>query len=77
MCVYCKEAPACDHERDACSASQGERCVKCGHGSAAFLSYTPGLRRAGFWLPPGRSLTRKPLKTATQSRRANAKKRAT
>ena len=26
MCVYCKEAPACDHERDSCAASRGEHC---------------------------------------------------
>ena len=35
MCVYCKEAPGCDHERDACAASRGEYCAQCGHGSAA------------------------------------------
>jgi hypothetical protein len=23
MCVYCKQVPACDHERDACAASRG------------------------------------------------------
>jgi hypothetical protein len=79
MCVYCKEAPACDHERDSCAASRGERCIECGHGSAAILSYayTLGPTRAGFWLPPGRSPTRTPLKTASQPRRANAKRRAT
>ncbi len=79
MCVYCKGAPACDHERDACAASRGERCVKCAHGSAAILAYTYtlGPRRVSFWLPPGRSRTRTPLTTASQARPANAKKRAT
>jgi len=41
MCVYCKGAPACDHERDACAASRGEVCTKCGHRSAAIVSYEP------------------------------------
>ena len=41
MCVYCKGAPACDHERDACAASRGEVCTKCGHRSAAIVSYKP------------------------------------
>jgi hypothetical protein len=49
MCVYCKEAPGCDHERDACAASLGEYCAKCGHGSAAILSYTPGRRWLFSW----------------------------
>jgi hypothetical protein len=40
MCVYCKEVPGCDHERDACAASRGEYCAKCGHGSGAILWYT-------------------------------------
>ena len=47
MCVYCKGAPACDHERDACATSRGEFCAKCGHRSAAIVSYKPrsgGLR---------------------------------
>ena len=46
MCVYFKEATGCDHKRDACAARRGEYCAKCGHGSAAVLSYTPGRRRA-------------------------------
>jgi hypothetical protein len=74
MCVYCKEAPACDHERDACEASRGERCIICGHDSAAFL-YTPGPRRVSFWIPVGRSPKRKPFETSTQARRANVKGR--
>ena len=41
MCVYCKGVPACDHERDACAASWGEVCTKCGHRSAAIVSYEP------------------------------------
>jgi hypothetical protein len=76
MCVYCKEAPACDHERDACEASRGERCITCGHDSAAFLSYTPGPRRVSFWIPVRRSPKRKPFETSTQARRANVKGRA-
>jgi hypothetical protein len=52
MCVYCKDALGCDHERDACAASLGEYCAKCGHGSAAILSYTPGPRWAFSWFPP-------------------------
>jgi hypothetical protein len=54
MYVSCKGAPACDHERDACAASRGERCIECGHGSAAILSYTYtlGPRRAGFYQAP-------------------------
>ena len=54
MCVYCKEAPACDHKRDACEASRGERCITYGHDSSAFLSYTPGPRRVSFWIPVAR-----------------------
>jgi hypothetical protein len=72
MCVYCKGAPACDHERDACAASRGERCIQCGHGSAAFLSYTPGPRRPISWFPAVNPRKRKPLKKATQARWANA-----
>ena len=55
MCVYCKEAPACDHERDACTASRGEYCAKCGHRSAAFLSRPPGPRWAFSWFLTGKS----------------------
>ncbi len=73
MCVYCKGAPACDHERDACTASRGERCIQCGHGSAAFLSYTPGPRRPISWFPAVNPRKRKPLKKATQARWANAR----
>ncbi len=73
MCVYCKGAPACDHERDACAASRGERCIQCGHGSAAFLSYTPGPRRPISWFPAVNPRKRKPLKKATQVRWANAR----
>ena len=40
MCVYGKEAPACDHERDACAPSRGERCATCAQNSMAFLLYT-------------------------------------
>jgi len=60
MCVYCKEATVCDHERDACEASRGERCITCGHDSAAFL-HAPGPRRGSFWIPVGRSPKRKPF----------------
>jgi len=77
MCVYCKGVPACDHERDVCAASRGERCITCRHDSAAFLPYTPGLKRVSFWFSPGQWSTRKPLKTASQTRRVTAKKRAT
>jgi hypothetical protein len=73
MCVYCKGAPACDHERDGCAASRGERCIQCGHGSAAFLSYTPGPRRPISWFPAVNPRKRKPLKKATQERWANAR----
>jgi hypothetical protein len=31
VCVYCKDVPACDHERDLCSASRGEYCRTCDH----------------------------------------------
>src|SRR5712692_5605063 len=40
MCVYCKEVPSCDHERDACAASRGECCGECGHTSSAFYKVT-------------------------------------
>jgi hypothetical protein len=73
MCVYCKEAPACDHERDACAASLGERCIQCGHSSTAFLAYTPGRERFN-WPPAGLWPKRKPLKKAARSRQAKAKK---
>jgi len=73
MCVYCKGAPACDHERDVCAASRGERCVKCGHASAAFLSYTPGPRRPISWFPAVNPRKRKPLKKAAQAPRGKAR----
>ena len=73
MCVYCKEAPGCDHERDACAASRGEYCAQCGHGSAAILSYTSGPRRAFSWFPPVNPRKRKPLKKAAHAPWANAR----
>jgi hypothetical protein len=73
MCVYCKEAPACDHERDACAASRGEYCAQCGHGSAAILSYSPGPRRTFSWFPPVNPRTRKPLKKAAHAPWAKAR----
>jgi len=75
MCVYCKEAPACDHERDACAASQGEHCSECAHGSTAFLSYTPGRERFN-WPPGGQWPRRKPLTKSTQAGRAVSSKRS-
>jgi hypothetical protein len=66
MCVYCKDAPACDHERDACAASRGERCPECGHGSSAFPPYTPGRKRFN-WPPEGLWSKRKPLTKSTQA----------
>ena len=77
MCVYCKEAPGYDHERDACAASLGEYCATCGHGSAAILSYTPGPRYAFSWFPPVNPRTRKSLKKAAHARwtKARAKKK--
>src|SRR5439155_15898562 len=41
MCVYCKGAPECAHERDACATSRGEVCTTCGHCSATIASYKP------------------------------------
>jgi len=73
MCVSCKETPGCDHTRDACAASRGEYCAKCGHGAAAILSYTPGRRRAFSWFPTVHPRTRKSLKKAAQARWANAR----
>ena len=72
MCVYCKEVPACDHERDACAASRGERCIECGHCSAAILSHTPGPRWAFAWFPTVNPRKRKPRKKAAHARGANA-----
>ncbi len=75
MCVHCKEAPACDHERDSCAASRGERCTECGHSSTAFLSYAP-IHGRSLWLPwPDRSPQCKRLKKSPQSGHA-AKRRA-
>jgi hypothetical protein len=73
MCVYCKEAPGCDHERDACAASLGEYCPTCGHGSAAILSYAPGPRYAFSWYPPVNPRTRRPLKKAAHARLVKAR----
>jgi hypothetical protein len=75
MCVYCKEASACDHERDTCAASRGEHCATCGHGSTAFLSYTPGRGRFT-WPPPGQWPKQKPLTKAPQAPGREAKKKA-
>ena len=61
MCVYCKEAPACDHERSACAASRGERCTECGHGSTAFRSYASGRGRLN-WSRAGQWPKQKPRK---------------
>ena len=74
MCVYCKEAPACTHERDSCAASRGERCIECGHGSTAFPPYrsTP---RSFHWPQPGQWPKRKPLKKSTQAGHGGTPKR--
>ena len=76
MCVYCKETPACDHERDACAASRGERCIECGHGSTAFLTYTPVPGRFNSWPPSGQWPKRTLRKKATQAPGEKATKRA-
>jgi hypothetical protein len=76
MCVYCKGASECDHERDACEASRGERCFTCGHGSAAFLSYPPGPRRTMVWVPKANPRKRKPPTGAAQAPRARTNKKA-
>ena len=73
MCVYCKEAPACDRERDACAASRGEYCAQCRHGSAAILSYSPGPRRTFSWFPPVNPRPRKPLKKTAHARWAKGR----
>ena len=73
MCVYCKGAPACDHERDACAASRGERCPECGHGSTAFPPYTPTPRNFN-WPQPGKWPTQKPGKKPTRPHREKTKK---
>ncbi len=73
MCVYCKGAPACDHERDFCAASRGERCIECGHGSVAILGYASGPRRAIAWFPRVNPRKRKPLKKATEALWTKAK----
>jgi len=75
MCVYCKEAPACDHERDACAASRGEHCSECDHGSTAVPSYTPGRERFN-WPPGGHGPKRKPLTKSTQAGRSVSSKRS-
>ena len=62
MCVYCKDAPACDHERDACATSRGEFCAKCGHRSAAIVSYKP---RSGGLRPTWRVRRRSPTQVAS------------
>jgi hypothetical protein len=71
MCVSCKEAPGCDHDREACAVSRGAYRSRCGHGSAAVLSYTPGRRRAFSWLPTVNPRKRRPLNKAAQARWAN------
>jgi hypothetical protein len=76
MCVYCKGAPACDHERDACEASRGERCLTCGHDSAAFLAYPPGPRPTMLWFPKPHRRKRKLLAEAAQASRARMNKKA-
>jgi len=76
MCVYCKGASECDHERDACEVSRGERCIACGHGSAAFLSHPPGPRRTILWFPKANRRKRKPLTEAARAPRAMANKKA-
>jgi hypothetical protein len=70
MCVYCKEAPGCDHERDACAASRGEYCAQCGHGSAAILSSST---RPFSWFPPVNPRTRKPPNKAAHARWAKGR----
>ena len=76
MCVYCKGASECDHERDACEASRGERCIACGHGSAAFLPYPPGPRPTILWFPKANRRKREPLTEAGQAPRARRNKKA-
>jgi len=76
MCVYCKGASECDHERDACEASRGERCIGCGHRSAAFLSYLRGPRPTMLWFPKANPRKQKPLTEAGQAPRARANKKA-
>ncbi len=62
MCVYCKGAPACEHERDACATSRGEFCAKCGHRSAAIVSYKP---RSGGLRPTWRVRRRPPAQATS------------
>ena len=38
MCVYCKGAPACDHERDACAASHVRSFITFGADAPYHLS---------------------------------------
>jgi hypothetical protein len=78
MCVYCKNAADCDHERDDCAASRGEVCAECGHASAVGESYKP--RRVFPWSDKGPPRKRKPLTRADQrpatGRGATAKRRS-
>jgi hypothetical protein len=74
MCVYCKEAPDCEHERNSCALSQGERCTERGHDSRAFLPVPPGRGRFT-WPPRGEWPKRKPPTKAILIRSAPAKKR--
>jgi hypothetical protein len=71
MCIYCQGAPECNHERDACAASRGEFCAKCGHRSAAILSY----KRPSGGVRPTWQVRRKPPTKARPSRQSKAKKR--
>ena len=64
MCVYCREDPSCEHERDSCAASQGAFCPECRHRTAVVKTYTP---KPSFpMIQPGRSRKRKPPVKAQQ-----------
>ncbi len=76
MCVYCKDGPEGDHEREACAASQGERCGTCGHGLTALPSSTLGRGRPHSWPPPGPWPKRTPLKKAPQPSQGDATKKS-
>jgi hypothetical protein len=53
MCVYCLEASACEHERDACAASRGEKCAECGHASVVVAWHPPAFPGPGLrWSRP-------------------------
>ena len=78
MCVYCKDAVDCDHERDDCAASRGEVCAKCWHASAVVEPYKP--RGVFPWPDQGPPRKRMPLtrvdQRPTRGRRATAKRRS-